>query len=611
MRASLAWLQNMFGTKVATIQVGHLFLHLLGLQLLSVFENAHARTTNPHHLDRSMKLLITAILALTSPITAQIVGGGSHSYYQWNGEDTNDRFGNSVSNAGDVDGDGVDDIVIGAHEAESLSWRSGMVYVYSGATGDLLYQWEGEDTWIYLGFSVSGAGDVNGDGFDDIIAGAYAADPGGVDGAGSAYVFSGIDGTQLFRFDGTTQGERLGISVSGGGDLNGDGVPDLLVGADLFTSPGLLNTGAVYAYSGADGSLLYRIEGIEADYRLGWSVSDAGDVNADGFDDFISGAFDASPGGRSGAGSAFVYSGFDGAILYRKDGAAFSDSFGQAVSGAGDLNGDGYTDFLVGAFGANEIGISNAGTTDAYSGFDGSLLFHWSGDDTSDYLGYSVSNSGDVNGDGTPDIIVGAYGGGYVRVFSGQDGSLIQQRSGRFTRQDGFGYSVSSAGDINGDGFVEFLVGAPLNTLQGPNDGGSVYVMGFNPFLNTSVASLSATTGGVVELTVDFPASIAGTPYGILISNTGTGPSVFRGASIPLVQDALFRDIVAGNYPSIIQGGFGLLDTDGDALAILDLPPLLASNLVGSTRWFGAISLNPVTFLVDKVSIARPLTITQ
>ncbi|MFK5956952.1 MAG: FG-GAP-like repeat-containing protein [Planctomycetota bacterium] len=558
-----------------------------------------------------MKLLFTAIFVLISPLSAQIVGGGSHSYYQWNGEDVNDRFGNSVSNAGDVDGDGVDDIVVGAFEAADLLWLSGMVYVYSGSTGDLLYQWEGEDIWIYLGYSVSGAGDVNGDGFDDIIAGAYGADPGGLVGAGSAYVFSGIDGTQLFRFDGTSQGERLGISVSGGGDLNSDGVPDLLVGADLFISSGLLNAGAVYAYSGADGSLLYRVEGGGSDYRLGWSVSDTGDVNSDGYDDFISGAFDASPGGRSGAGSAFVFSGFDGTILYRKDGAAFSDSFGQAVSGAEDLNSDGYADFLVGAYGASDLGTSNAGTVDAYSGFDGSLLFHWSGDDTSDYLGYSVSNSGDVNGDGTPDIIVGAYGGGYVRVYSGEDGSLIQQRSGRFTRQDGFGNSVSSAGDINGDGFVEFLVGAPLHTLQGPNDGGSVYVMGFNPFLNTSTNTLSATTGGVVEIAVDFPVSLAGTPYGILISNTGTGPSTFRGATIPLVQDVLFQSILGGDYPAIIEDGFGLLNAEGDALAILNLPPLVASNLIGSTRWFAAVSLDPATLLVDKVSIARPLTITQ
>ena len=137
----------------------------------------------------------------------------------------------------------------------------------------------------------------------------------------------------------------------------------------------------------------------------------AGDVNGDGKADFIVGAWLAAPGGRADAGSAYVYSGADGSILYQRDGAAAGDFFGYSVSMAGDVNGDGKADFIVGARSADPGGRVRAGSVYVYSGADGSILYQKDGVATNDNFGYSVSMAGDVNGDGKPDFIVGGVRG--------------------------------------------------------------------------------------------------------------------------------------------------------------------------------------------------------
>ena len=199
---------------------------------------------------------------------------------------------------------------------------------------------------------MSGAGDVNGDGFADLIIGASGDDNNG-ENSGSARVFSGVDGSILYTFDGDgsddnrISGDSFGGAVSGAGDVNGDGFADLIVGAEGDDNNGVSNSGSARVFSGLDGSVLYTFDGTVSGGFFGGSVSGAGDVNDDGFADLVVGARFGSNNAPS-AGRALVFSGVDGSVLYDISGAS-NRLFGVSVSGADDVNGDGVDDFIVGS----------------------------------------------------------------------------------------------------------------------------------------------------------------------------------------------------------------------------------------------------------------------
>ena len=179
--------------------------------------------------------------------------------YTFTGEGGGDLFGWSVASAGDVNKDGFDDLIVGAVINDASGFQAGRAYVYSGLNGDTLYVFTGEAAGDRFGHSVASAGDVNNDGFDDLIVGAYLNDAGGSD-AGRAYVFSGQTGDTLYTFAGEAAEDRFGYSVASAGDVDNDGFDDLIVGA-IWNDAGGKDFGRAYVFSGKTGETLHVFNG--------------------------------------------------------------------------------------------------------------------------------------------------------------------------------------------------------------------------------------------------------------------------------------------------------------------------------------------------------------
>jgi hypothetical protein len=473
--------------------------------------------------------------------------------YTFNGDSAGDGFGYSVSGAGDVNGDGNADLVVGARFDDNNGSDSGSARVFSGLNGSILYTFNGEFAGDHFGESVSGAGDVNGDGVADLIVGARSRDNNG-SGSGAARVFSGLNGSILYTFYGDSAGDQLGWSVSGAGDVNGDGYADLIAGAPLDDNNFDDSSGSARVLSGLDGSILYTFHGEPENERFGESVSDAGDVNADGVGDFIVGNYSGS---SQRPGSARVFSGVDGSILYTFFGDGSIDQFGYSVGGAGDVNGDGHADLIVGAYRDDNNG-DRPGSARVFSGVDGSLLYTFIGDSDDDFFGWSVDGAGDVNGDGRADLIVGASKddnngdrSGSVRVFSGLDGSILYTFNGD-NELHALGSSVSGAGDVNGDGVADLIASGHYVRVFSGLDGSILYT--FNGgFSSGDVSEAGDVNGdGYADL-------VAGTPF----DQGGSALVVFSG----LDGSILYTLYGTGGYLGTSVSGAG--DVNGDGYADL------------------------------------------
>jgi len=463
-----------------------------------------------------------------------IVTGGSLSLsdYKLLGEDKINYAGISVSSAGDVDGDGLDDVLVGAPYNE-WSDREGAAYIILGSslgtnsTIDLStadYKFVGEESVDYAGRSVASAGDVDGDGLDDVLVSAYMNDDAFTT-AGAVYIIlasslgtnSTIDLSNAdYKLLGEDDWNYAGISVSSAGDVDGDGLDDVLVGANKNDEGGSeagaayvilgssLGTNSTISLSNAD----YKLVGESADSDAGISVSSAGDVDGDGLDDILVGAYKDDEGG-SEAGAAYVILGSSlgtsnsidlSTADYKLVGESGDDFAGYSVSSAGDLDGDGLDDVLVGAFGDDDGGSdagaayvilgSSLGTsrTIDLSTADYKLL----GESADDYTGRCVSSAGDVDGDGLDDVLVGSYGNdeggseaGAAYVILGSSlgtSSTIDLSNADFklvgisVDQQAGGWSLSLAGDVNGDGKGDVLVGAVGDGDNGLN-AGAVYLI--------------------------------------------------------------------------------------------------------------------------------------
>src|SRR5215510_7106403 len=403
--------------------------------------------------------------------------------------------------------------------------------------------------WEEAGSSVS-IGDVNGDGLADVIVGAPGSSyPYGVD--YSAYVIFGrgsddipIASTVSAANLDSTSGLRVsvgeGYAVSYAGDFNGDGIGDFMVSAPDYGTNDQGATYIVFGNTGGTPNSFISIEGGEAagvvGDRSGYSIAALGDVNGDGFDDVLISSPHAAGDGRWWSGVSYVVYGnasgtnidlanFNASEGFRIIGSQY-ESIGQSVSAAGDVNGDGRMDFLIGVSNAGSDGNWLAGATYLIYGSDSGADVDLASLSPSQgvrldgefetHSGFSVSAAGDVNGDGLADIIIGApspfsfpgQGGGSAFVVFGKTGGLSNMDLANLEPGDGFringaavgdqvGYSVSSAGDFNGDGYGDLIIGAPYADPDGRTDAGSAYVIfgKASGFGDIDLANLSAADG--------------------------------------------------------------------------------------------------------------------
>ncbi len=505
------------------------------------------------------------------------------------------RFGASVANAGDINGDGYSDVIIGDAGGNAFIFNGSAAGIISGASVTASTTLTSISGPSFFGVTVASAGDINADGFSDVIIG---------NGGGGAFIFTG---SALGIASGTTAGaitlsggtgSFFGATVSSAGDVNGDGYSDVVVGNAASHAFVYLSAG-----SSINGSTLPTV--LSGGTNFGFSVAGAGDVNGDAFGDIII--------GDENGNAAIYYGSAAGVPATASITLTGTNNFGNSVASAGDINGDGYSDVIVGSTGSGSA-FTYQGSPATSTNIATAVL---NGQNAGDQFGYSVASAGDVNGDGYNDVIIGANGyiGGYANRFSatGNLGAFyiylgsasglsttpeagtpfIGPRPGQGANDGNFGFTVSSAGDVNGDGYGDVVIGGIGYNSGADTYEGIVYLLygsagglqtgspliitdppplAFNEF-GSSVASAGDVNGDgygdviIGAQNIDLTVSNQGAAYIYLGSATGlitanpprltfpnpTMSSLFFGTSVAGAGDVNgdgFGDVIVGTGPN-------------------------------------------------------------
>ena len=402
------------------------------------------------------------LVALASSLA--LSAHGQTVLQEWTGERAGDQLGFSVAPAGDMDQDGTPDVVLGApyHGNQTSGDKGGLVWVRSGLTGKVLFRYVGDGGMSdngFLGWSVDGGRDTNGDGVPEFVIG-------GASGAyynwGTVTLISGATGLKHWQKWGTLSNGTWfpGWQVLMIDSVDGNAFAEV-VSTDPWAASGVL--GRVRTWNGISGSTLYTQKGTQTNLLYGWSVGRIGDVSGDGRPDLVVGA--PHQAGGTLLGEVELLNAVDGSPLLKIVAGEAGAEFGHDTTGIDDFDGDGTPDVLIGAPHAS----GGEGRAYVHSGASGARLLTLSGSGELERFGHAVAAAGDFDGDGVDDWLVGApdsdaltAGGGRVTVYSGVDATVLATFLG--DRPGGaLGWSFAFVGDVDGGGLEDLLLGEPLN----------------------------------------------------------------------------------------------------------------------------------------------------
>ena len=524
--------------------------------------------------------------------------------YNYEGENTFQKYGDGIAAAGDVNLDGVDDYMIGARESTffSSAITPGSITMYSGASGEELYEIEGTSHNSAFGTVMCTIGDINGDGASDFVAGDPMYSVGSFTFEGAFWVYSGLDGSVLFWETGLPS-SFFGNSIAALGDLTGDGLPEFAVGA-----PNENGGGVVHLISTAKQAEIGSLDSPDPNANFGVSLCSIGDLDGDSRRDLVVGANRYDNSNANDVGAVYLVSTRSGNILHVYEGWDSLNDFGKTVESIGDLDGDGLDDLVVCAPRGRQGTSLAVGIVDVYStGSSHQQIYRLFGNGPNETFGASVATFDDQDGDGVDDFLVGVpyrqTNGtpGLALLFSGRTG-LMMHRFGNGIHV-GFGHHVANLGDLDGDGFGDVGICTPESLTLFT---GTASIYGSRKFLHGSRAEISASAGGRVDFEMNFDRSGRGYSYRFMASANGTGPTMINGLAVPLGWDNILSSTSTGSYPTFVANGQGQLDGDGKAGSVLLFPPTALNILIGQRLFFAAMAGNSLlapTVATEAVSL--------
>lgn len=514
-------------------------------------------------------LLAAALLLL--PLSAQ------GSAFQLDGVQAGEALGSAVAILEDLDGDGWRDFAVGSKlHADPMFGPVGRVSLHSGATLALLWATVGTEVLSEFGSAIDRVEDLDGDGFPDLVVGA----PGSMGGDGRVHVLSGRTGFELWFRDGMG-GERLGFSVAGLDDQDGDSVPDVVAGGP-FHSSGLLNQGIARVLQGTSGFQITQFRGSLVGEVLGFAVRDAGQLAGDSRHEILVGGPFHSPGQSPALGRVVVIEGGTRNFHLDLQGVNAGQQFGSAVEAVSDLTGDGVRDLIIGAPSDDGVFL-DTGIVYLIDGAQGQIMTSWSGQQSGELLGSTIARLGARNSDTLDEFVLGAPGyddgggpaQGRVVVING---STLTEITELFGPAPGscFGDAISRGARLDPDSRDDFLVGAPGLFIPPTATGAGRVVAYHSPFWSTQGSTAPA---NVLSLRINGGVAL-GAPTTVVCTGAPTGANGYLGYALAPASTLL-------NVGSLGQGEVlidlnpltlflepTLYDTNGEFALLRPIPPL-------------------------------------